>query len=136
MYKFTYILVLLSLIFGGTHSVYAEETKSLSVTVYNHGQALINEVRALKIPKGESKIEFADVAQTIVPETLQVKSLSNADAFSVLDMNYEYDLISVRNILNKYVGKELTIVIPDKKDAEESIVTEAILLANNDRPVF
>lgn len=114
----------------------ADAAKSLSVTVYNHGQALINEVRSMDLPEGEGLVEFTGVAETVQPATLQVRSLSAADAFAVLDMNYEYDLVSVKALLDRYVGKTLRVVLPDPHDRQANIVREATLLANNDRPIF
>ncbi len=117
-------------------SALADETKSLTVTVYNHGQALVNEVRSMDLPAESGLVEFSGVAETVRPATLQVRSLTAADAFSVLDMNYEYDLVSVKALLDRYVGKKLQVVLPDPHDRQANILREAVLLANNDRPIF
>lgn len=130
------IAVFSLILFAGPAFAEDDTVKSLTLSVYNHGQALVNEVRTIKVPKGVSRLEFKNVPQTIEPETLQVKSLTSPESFLVLDMNYEYDLISVRNLLNKYIGKELRIVIPDAEDAEKTVLEKAVLLSNNDRPVF
>jgi hypothetical protein len=115
---------------------YAQDS-SITVTVYNQNRALITEVRKLNVPKGLQTLEFKDVAETIEPASLQVRSLTSPDEFKVLDQNYEYDLINVQNLLNKYVGKELKVVIPDPAGPKGAkIVREAKLLANNDKPVF
>lgn len=129
-------IILVGLFFCVSTEAADTQTKSLTLSVYNHGQALINEVRTLKMQKGESYLEFLDVPQTINPATLQIKSLTASKSFSVLDINYEYDLINVHNLLNKYIGKEVKIVIPDNEDTDKTIVTPAVLLSNNDRPVF
>lgn len=117
-------------------AVLADETKSLTVTVYNHGQALVNEVRSMNLPQGKGSVEFSGVAETVQPATLQVRSLSAAEAFTVLDMNYEYDLVSVKALLDRYVGKTLQVVLPDPRDRQATELREAVLLANNDRPIF
>ncbi|TVQ99429.1 MAG: DUF4139 domain-containing protein [Desulfovibrionales bacterium] len=133
------VLITLSLffccIFLGRTS-WAEEMSSVTVTVYNHGQALINEVREVELPSGSGLVEFSGVAETIEAPTLQVRSLSAPEAFMVLDMNYEYDLISVQSLLDRYVGKPLKVVLPDPHDRTSTVLREALLLANNDRPIF
>lgn len=116
--------------------VLADETKSLTVTVYNHGQALVNEVRSMNLPQGKGLVEFTGVPETVQPATLQVRSLSAAEAFTVLEMSYEYDLVSVKALLDRYVGKTLWVVLPDKHDRQATVLHEATLLANNDRPIF
>ncbi|WP_031387163.1 DUF4139 domain-containing protein [Desulfonatronum thiodismutans] len=115
---------------------WAEESTALTVTIYNHGQALINEVREVELPSGSGLVEFSGVAETIEAPTLQVRSLTAPDAFVVLDMNYEYDLISVKSLLDRYVGQTLKVVLPDPHDRKATVLREAVLLANNDRPIF
>jgi hypothetical protein len=116
----------------------AGETGSLNVTIYNHGQALVNEIRSMDLgdARGYLSIEFSGVPETINPATLQVRSLSAPREFSVLDMNYEYDLISVKSLLDRYIGKKLHVVLPDPHDQRLTVMQEGILLANNDRPIF
>lgn len=112
------------------------ETRSLSVTVYNHGQVLVNEVRSMQLPQGTGLVEFSGVAETVDAPTLQVRSRTAAKEFSVLDMNYEYDLINVQNLLDRYVGEMLQVILPDPHDREATVVRTATLLSNNDRPIF
>lgn len=122
-------------------SAFAEETsaeqESVTVTIYNQNLALINEIRLLEVPKGVQTVEFKDVAETIDPTSLQVRSLTAPEDFKILDQNYEYDLISVQNLLNKYIGKQLKVIIPDPKGPQGAkIIREGKLLANNDKPIF
>jgi len=113
------------------------QKESVTVTIYNQNRALINEIRKMAIPKGTQTVEFKDVAETIDATSLQVRSLTSPQAFNVLDQNYEYDLINVQNMLNKYVGKKLKVILPDPKGGQEAkIVRDATLLANNDKPIF
>lgn len=111
-------------------------TKSLTVTVYNQGLALINEVRQMDLPQGQGRVEFTGVPETIEAPSLQVKSITSPGKFNVLDMNYEYDLVSVESLLNRYVGKTVKVVLPDSRDADGRIVKKAKLLANNGAPIF
>lgn len=134
MVRLVFVSMLVVLVFGAGLS-FGEGT--VTVAVYNQDLALIKEVRDLKVPVGVSTLEFRDVAETIDPTTLQVRSLSSPDGFRILDQNYEYDLINAQNLLNKYVGKRLKVVIPDAKGPEGAkSIREATLLANNDRPIF
>lgn len=113
------------------------QTETVTVTIYNQNRALINEVRKMSIPSGIRVVEFKDVAETIDPTSLQVRSLTSPDVFTVLDQNYEYDLINTQNLLNKYVGKKLKIILPDPRGVQGAlIVRDATLLANTDRPIF
>ncbi len=131
--KFLLILILLLAV---TATAYADTTKSMTVTIYNNDRALINEVRSMALPQGRSRVEFLGVPQTVEPQTLQIQSRTAPAKFSVLDMNYEYDLVTTENLLDHYIGKEINIILPDPADANERILRKGTLLANNDKPIF
>ncbi len=89
---------------GSTSS--AKDRTSLFLTVYNSNRALVEETRNISLSKGSSSVRFGNVSTQIMPQTLLVESKG---AFSVLEQNYEFDLISEQKLLDKYVGKELSI---------------------------
>jgi hypothetical protein len=68
--------------------VYANDRKSVSVTVYNQNLGVIKDVRTFDIQSGESIISLTDVAQLIDPTRVLIK----LDG-SVLEQNYQYDLL-------------------------------------------
>ena len=109
----------------------------LSLTVYNSNLALIRDVRQLTLPTGTSMLRFADVAASINPATVHFRSLTEPAALSVLEQNYEYDLLDPEKLLRKYVGRDITIV----RDKQEGGTTrpeevKAHLLAFNNGPVW
>jgi len=77
------------------------------VTVYNQGFGLVKELRSLSLRAGRQSVAVEDVAAMIETNSVAIRSLGRADAFEVLEQNYQYDLISVQAILNKAVGKEV-----------------------------
>jgi hypothetical protein len=109
----------------------------LAVTVYNSNIALIRDVRQLQLPSGGFRLKFEDIAATVNPATVHFRSLNEPDKVSVLEQNYEYDLLEPAKLLNKYVGKEVTLVrsyMENNTTKHEEI--KAILLANNNGPVW
>lgn len=78
------------------------------LTVYNQGFALVKEQRLLELKSGIQEVRIEDVAQLIEVNSVGIRSLSQAGSFSVLEQNYQYDLISPAAILNKAVGKQIT----------------------------
>jgi hypothetical protein len=109
----------------------------LAVTVYNSNIALIRDVRDLALPKGEFRLKFMDIAAAVNPATVHFRSLTDADKLSVQEQNYEYDLLEPAKLLNKYVGKEVTLVrtyMDNGTTKHEEI--KATLLANNNGPVW
>jgi hypothetical protein len=109
----------------------------LAVTVYNSNIALIRDVRQLQMPSGDFRLKFMDIAATVNPATVHFRSLNEPEKVSVLEQNYEYDLLEPAKLLNKYVGKEVTLVrsyMENNTTKHEEI--KAILLANNNGPVW
>ncbi len=112
-----------------------EDQTAVEVTVYNNNLGLVKDVRKLNLSSGQGELRFMDVAASILPETVHVKSLTKPDALAVLEQNYEYDLMDQNKLLNKYIGKEITLIDRNEfQDREKPI--KATLLANNDGPIY
>jgi hypothetical protein len=112
-----------------------EDQTSVEVTVYNNNLGLIKDTRKVALPVGKGELRFMDVASSIMPETVQAKSVSNPDSFAILEQNYEYDLINRGKLLDKYVGRQVKIIESNYyKDRKTEV--EATLLSNNQGPIF
>ncbi len=112
------------------------ERQSVAVTVYNDGRGLIREERMLDLPAGISAVRFMDVAEKIEAHTVRVAVLDGPGA-TVLEQNYEFDLLSPQKLLEKFVGQTLTLVqrrIVNDSDIEESV--DAKLLSINEGTVW
>jgi hypothetical protein len=113
----------------------AESRKSVSVTVYNVNLALVRETRSLDVSKaGEATLRFMDVPSAINPRTVHLSSLTAPGSLSVLEQNYEYDLISPEKLMEKYVGREVEIV--EQAEDLSTRVVKATLLSTNGGPVY
>jgi hypothetical protein len=86
-----------------------------ALTIYNGGFALVREVRSLDLQQGRQPARIEDVAQTIEADSVSIRSLDRPGSFTVLEQNYQYDLISPSAILNKAVGQRISFrrVHPD-----------------------
>jgi hypothetical protein len=114
-----------------------EDQVDLAVTVYNSDIALVRDVRQLDLPRGTVDLEFQDIAATVNPATVHFRSLTEPGRVSVLEQNYEYDLLEPDKLLRKYVGREVTLVRLRQVDGatrEEEV--RARLLSYNNAPVW
>lgn len=86
----------------------AEDTEQgeVSVTIYNNGQALVQDVRQLAIAQGRSRIEFPDVSAQIRPETLSFA----ADGAAIVEQNFDFDLLTPAKLMEKAIGQTVTLV--------------------------
>jgi len=109
----------------------------LSLTVYNGNLALVRDVRQIRLQSGVAPLRFEDVASSINPATVHFRSLTAPARLSVIEQNYEYDLLDPQKLLQKYVGREITLVRPETDAGSTRWVdTKAVLLADNAGPVW
>jgi hypothetical protein len=114
-----------------------DDQVELAVTVYNSDIALVRDVRNLQLARGTSDLHFMDIAATVNPATVHFRSLTEPSRVSVLEQNYEYDLLEPEKLLRKYVGRDVTLVRTRRTDntTREEDVT-ARLLSYNNAPVW
>ncbi|MBI2422395.1 MAG: DUF4139 domain-containing protein [Candidatus Hydrogenedentes bacterium] len=111
-----------------------EDQTDLAITVYNASRALVRDRRAVKLQAGEHALRFMDVAESILPETVSLQSLSAPGKLHILEQNYEFDLMSPEKLMEKYVGKKVKL-INQNKDLD-FVEKEATLLSVNNGPVY
>ncbi len=112
-----------------------DDQVAVEVTVYNNNLGLIKDTRNVELPLGEGELRFMDVASHIMPVTVHAKSLNYPDDFSVLEQNYEYDLMNANKLLDKYVGKKIKIIVWNEFQDRKEVV-EATLLSNNNGQIY
>lgn len=78
----------------------------VAVTIYNNNMAMVQDKRDLRLPAGKSRQDFPDVAAQIRPETV---TLATSGA-TVLEQNFDFDLLTPESLMEKAVGQNVTIV--------------------------
>jgi hypothetical protein len=121
----------------GTVTTTLADQTDLSLTVYNSSLALVRDVRQLNLAPGESRLRFMDIAASINPAAVHFRSMTEATKLSVLEQNYEYDLLDPNKLLQKFVGREVTLVRPKlSSGTTEYDEVKATLLSLNGAPVW
>lgn len=85
----------------------------IALTVYNQGTALVRDRRMMSFAAGFNEIAFRDVAASIDPTSVLFRTLSNPDDIAILEQNYEYDLVGVSALLEKYLDQEIEVITDD-----------------------
>jgi hypothetical protein len=98
----------------------------VAVTIYNDNLALVQDTRQLDIPAGRSRQEFPGVSAQIRAETV---SFAAPDA-GIVEQNFDYDLLSPGKLMEKAVGKVVTIVRVNPATGAETREQARILSAN------
>lgn len=114
-----------------------DQQVDLAVTVYNSSIALVRDVRQVQLPSGVATLRLEDIAATVNPTTVHFRSLTEPALVSVLEQNYQFDLLDPDRLLRKYVGRDVTLV-RHRMEHQSTTYEEvpARLLAYNQAPVW
>jgi hypothetical protein len=132
MLRSTVIITLLAMLAAAPAQAQPEPTPQFSLTVYSTadpatfdpqdlarqkvaypwqqparlpGYGVVRETRTIDLNRGVSTLRFADVASGIDPTTVSFES----DGATVLEQNYEYDLVNFDALLAKFINQPITI---------------------------
>src|SRR3984885_3159089 len=100
--------------------------RTVSVTIYNDDLALVQDRRDIDIKGGRQRIEFEDVSAQIRPETA---SLTAAD-ISIVEQNFDFDLLTPAKLMEKAVGQEITLVRVNPSNGVETREQAQVLATN------
>ena len=105
--------------------------QTLSVTLYAGDLALVQDRRSVNLSGGRQKLEFENVSAQIRSETV---SLASHD-LTIIEQNFDYDLLTPAKLMEKAVGHEVTIVRTIPGTGTETR-DKALVLATNDGVVL
>lgn len=106
-----------------------EEQQSVTVTIYNEDLALVKDRRQVAIDEGANRLALREVSARMRPETAQLRSLSHPGSFSLLEQNFDFDLLTPHKLLEKYVGRTVRIVRTHPTTGAETMETAQVLSA-------
>ncbi len=75
------------------------------------GYAMVREVRPITLDAPRATVRFTDVAALIDPTTVTFASLTHPET-RVLDQSFQFDLVNNQALLEKFVDREITVVVP------------------------
>ena len=93
-------------------SAEAAET-TLALTVYNEGKDIVRDRREFGFSRWFNEIAFTDVAASIDPTSVLFKSLTDPEGTSILEQNYQYDLVDSNALYKKYLDQLIRVVTED-----------------------
>ena len=107
-------LLIVSLVLAVATTTFAAEKmeEGVALTIYNQNFGVVREKRNVEVTEKVGTIRFADVASQIDGTSVQFKSLTDPGA-TVLEQNYEYDLVSADKLLEKYIDKQIAVLTKD-----------------------
>jgi hypothetical protein len=106
------------------------DQQSVAVTIYNENLALIKDLRRVTLEAGRNRLALREVSGRMRPETALLRSVSHPGSLSLLEQNFDFDLLTPAKLLEKYVGRDVRIVRTHPMTGVETIETATVLAAS------
>ena len=107
------------------------DQQSVAVTIYNGDLALVKDTRKVNLKTGINALALRDVSAQMRPETALLRSINAPGSLSLLEQNFDFDLLTPHKMLEKYVGKTVSIVKVHPTTGVETTEQATVLSAND-----
>ncbi len=109
----------------------AADQMSVAVTIYNDNLALVKDARRVKLMRDFNQLAWREVSAHMRPETAQLRNVSNPAGFRLQEQNFDFDLLTPQKLLEKYIGREVSVIRTHPTTGAESRETATVLSTNN-----
>lgn len=128
------LLMSISIAAASDSEIKIDSTKNTAtaLSIYNNNLAFIRDTRSVELKPGTSQIAFEGVAQQIQPES----AMLIGSGITVLEQNYDYNLLTPINILNESIGKTVKTATTNPENGQDIFDTAEILNSNYGSPIL
>lgn len=109
----------------------ASDQSGVAVTIYNDNLALVKDTRRVRLERDFNQLAWREVSAQMRPETAQLRNLSNPAGFRLQEQNFDFDLLTPQKLLEKYVGREVSVIRMHAGIDVETRETATVLSTNN-----
>ncbi len=107
----------------------AETPKDMAVTIYNDNFGVVKEQREMSFERGLNRMQFTGVAERIDPTSVNFLCLTDPDAVSILEQNYEYDLVNTDSLLKRYIDQPVSLLVKGSGSSGASLLKGVLTAA-------
>ena len=107
-----------------------QESITITITIYNENLALVKDSRKVMLDQDVNRLAWRDVSAQIRPETVLLRNLTTPSRFRLLEQNFDFDLLTPAKLLEKYSGKEITVIRTNPATGSETSETATVLSTN------
>ncbi|HMD03205.1 MAG TPA: hypothetical protein VKG44_09610, partial [Candidatus Baltobacteraceae bacterium] len=107
------------------------DAELVNLTIYNGSLSLVHDRRRVSLDAGPNSIAWRDVSGNMDATSALLEDLTAPGGVSMVEQNFNFDLLKPSTLLDKYVGRQVTVV-HDKPGAGRPVTETATLLAAND----
>ena len=84
---------------------------STDMTVYNQNFATVRSELSIMLQKGLNLYSYDDIPAAIQPTSVHLEPVKSSDKVIITLQNFEYDLANTEKILEKYLDKNIEIIV-------------------------
>jgi hypothetical protein len=106
------------------------DQQSVAVSIYNGDLALVKDTRNVTLKAGLNALALRDVSAQIRPETALLRSINAPGSLTLLEQNFDFDLLTPEKLLEKYVGKTVSLVKTNPQTGAETSEQATVLSVN------
>lgn len=106
------------------------DQREVAVTIYNENLALVKDSRKVKLDKSLNQLAWREVSAQMRPETALLRNISNPDGLSLVEQNFDFDLLTPQKLLEKYIGREVTVISVNPATGVEKRENATVLATN------
>ena len=104
-----------------------DERIGLEITIYNGNLAQIWDSRWVDLASGQNRLYLNEVSPQIIAQTAKIE----AGDLRIIEMNFDYDLLTPAKLLEKAVGSTVRIYRPNPGEVSDLVEEAMVLSANN-----
>ena len=108
----------------------ANDQHSVAITIYNDNLALVKDARRISLARELNRLAWREVSAQMRPETAQLRNLTNPAGFWLQEQNFDFDLLTPQKLLEKYVGREVSVIRTHPTSGVETRETATVLATN------
>ncbi len=94
------------------------------------GFGVVKEMRTINVNQGLNTVDFSDVAALIDPTSVSFEDLTTP-ATSVLEQQFKFDLINSDKLLQKYLGRTVSLSVPNGSRGTQTVSGKLLSASNS-----
>jgi hypothetical protein len=107
------------------------QRERINLTVYNGGTALVHDRRRMTLQDGLNRIAWRDVSANMDPTSALLEAMSSPNKVTVVEQNFDFDLLNPDALIQKYVGQYVVVVHDARFTGERDTRERARILSTN-----
>ena len=107
------------------------QQKEVAITIYGNNLGLIKDTRHLGLARDFNQLIWLDVAKQIRPETARLRNPAHFRGFRVQELSFDLDLLTPGKLLERCIGREVTVIHANPATGKENRETAIVLSAHN-----